>query len=250
MVDDKSTINQNVKSILKKEAEKLYLEGERIAQALKNNDEIDFRLEYQLWYTQSLKVVEVLASDRYLEFRAYYEIDPKRKSFGYGTYVIQDYVKGVVPSAYNNFNSKQQALKCFINQLNIFASLLTRIDGTLANIEGEIYSELQDAELITARQLLKINIRAAGSLAGVIIETYLQKVAKHHNIKITKKNPTIGDLNDPLKTAGIINVPTWRKISYLADIRNLCAHKKDVEPSKEQVEELIEGANWLIKNIY
>ena len=67
-------------------------------------------------------------------------------------------------------------------------------------------------------------------------------------MKIKKKNPTINDLNEPLKNAGIFELATWRKIAYLADIRNNCAHKKDSEPTKEQVLELIEGANWLIKH--
>ncbi len=97
---------------------------------------------------------------------------------------------------------------------------------------------------------MKINLRAAGSLAGVVIEHYLQKVAKNHHISIRKKYPTIGDLNDPLKNEKVIDTPTWRKITYLADIRNICAHKKEAEPTKEQVSELINGADWLIKNIF
>ncbi|MDI9312939.1 MAG: hypothetical protein QM535_22200 [Limnohabitans sp.] len=32
--------------------------------------------------------------------------------------------------------------------------------------------------------------------------------------------------------------------------RNKCAYNKDVEPIKEQVEELIESVNWVIKNVF
>ncbi|MFY1911620.1 hypothetical protein ACOTB6_08665 [Achromobacter xylosoxidans] len=101
-----------------------------------------------------------------------------------------------------------------------------------------------------AQQLSKVSIRAAGALVGVLIEGHLQKVASAHGLKIAKKNPTIADLNDPLKTALVIDTPTWRKISCLADIRNLCSHKKDAEPTKEQVEEMIQGAEWLTKNVF
>ncbi|MGB0360065.1 MAG: hypothetical protein ACPGEF_01450, partial [Endozoicomonas sp.] len=101
-----------------------------------------------------------------------------------------------------------------------------------------------------ARQLAKISLRAAGSLVGVVIENHLQKLAKNHGIKSRKKNPTISDLNDPLKSEGVFDTPTWRKVTYLADIRNICSHKKDVEPTKEQINELIEGANWLVKNTF
>ena len=38
---------------------------------------------------------------------------------------------------------------CFFNQLTIFRSLLERIDSALANIDGQLLSKLQDAELET-----------------------------------------------------------------------------------------------------
>lgn len=245
--------SHNVKDTIKMETQNLYKEGVELAQAFHSGDvKIKFHYDYQSWYTRALKIVEVLAKDRYSEFRSYYEIDPKRKKLGYGTYVIQDFFKGVIPSelTHPDFDTKAQVIKGFLNQLTILNSLIYRIDSALNNIEEGIYIELQDAELNTAKGLLKVNLRAAGALAGVVIETYLQKVAKQHAVSIAKKNPTISDLNDPLKNAGVIDTPTWRKISYLADIRNLCAHKKDVDPSKEQTDEIIEGANWLIKNVY
>jgi len=70
---------------------------------------------------------------------------------------------------------------------------------------------------------------AAGALIGVLIEGLLRKVALAHSVKRAKKNPTIADLNDPLKAASTIDTPAWRKISFLADLRNLCTHKKDAE---------------------
>ncbi len=198
-----------------------------------------------------MKAVSVLAPDRYDEFRCYYEASPKRKTLEYGTYVIQDYLKGVVPSALHcpGFNSKRQAGLNVFNQMAILRSLSTRIDSVLANLEQTLYAELRDAEVETARKLMRSSPRAAGTLAGVILEGYLQKVAQNHNLSINKKSPTIGDLNDSLKQAGIYDMATWRKISYLGDIRNLCSHKRDVDPSPEQVKELIEGVNWVIKNI-
>lgn len=211
-----------------------------------------FQYKYQSWYTKALRAVQYLATDRLNEFRGYYEIDPKRKSLGYGTYVIQDYFKGVVPSRnyYPDFNTRAQVIQAFFNQLTIFKSIIDRADSLIGNIEDELYSEIQDSEVAVAKQLLKISSRAAGALAGVIIEGHLQKVANNHAIKFAKKNPTISDLNDPLKSAAVIDTPTWRKITYLADIRNICSHKKDAEPTKEQVQELIDGADWLIKNVF
>jgi hypothetical protein len=230
----------------------LYDEGAQLAVAFQKKQEKQFQYDYQRWYTKALSVVASLAPDRLAEFRGYYEINPKRKFLTYGTYVIQDFFKGVAPSGhqYENFDGRGQALICFFNQLTIFKAVYDRVDSILGNIETELYAELQDNEVVVARQLAKVNVRAAGALVGVVIEGHLQKVASAHGVTLAKKNPTIADLNDPLKSASVIDVPTWRKISFLADLRNLCSHKKDSEPTKEQVEELIQGAEWLTKNVF
>jgi hypothetical protein len=235
-----------------KELDALYKEGAELAVAFQKKEEKQFQYDYQRWYTKALKAVAYLAADRHAEFRGYYEVDPKRKSLGYGTYVIQDYLKGVVPGGYQHqgFDTRAQMLICFFNQLTILNSIAERVDSVLGNIEGELYAELQDSEVAVARQLAKVSLRAAGALVGVVIEGHLQKVAHAHGVKLAKKNPTITDLNDPLKAASVVDTPAWRKISFLADLRNLCSHKKDAEPTKEQVEELIQGAEWLTKNVF
>lgn len=240
------------KKLIAKELTELYNSGVEVCQEFHGGKKDSFQYEYQSWYTKALRAVQYLASDRLIEFRGYYEIDPKRKSLGYGTYVIQDYFKGVAPSKFNypEFNSKVQVVQAFVNQLTIFRSIIDRADSLLGNIEVELYAEIQDSEIVVAKQLIKISPRAAGALMGVVIEGHLQKVANSHAIKVAKRNPTISDLNDPLKNATVINTPTWRKITYLADIRNICSHKKDEEPTKEQVQELIDGADWLIKNVF
>lgn len=240
------------KDAIKKELAALYDEGAELAVAFQKHEEKQFGYDYQRWYTKAIKAIASLAPDRHAEFRGYYEIDPKRKSLGYGTYVIQDYLKNVVPNSFHHpeFDSRAQALMGFFNQLTILKSIENRVDSVLADIEGELYAEIQDSEIFVARQLAKISVRAAGALIGVMIEGHLQKVANAHGVKLSKKNPTISDLNDPLKAASVIDIPTWRKISFLADLRNLCSHKKDSEPTKEQVEELIQGAEWLTKNVF
>lgn len=240
------------KKLITNELTELYNSGAEVFKDFQNGVVESFQYKYQSWYTKALRAVQCLASDRLIEFRGYYEIDPKRKTLGYGTYVIQDFFKGVVPSRLNHpeFNSNSQVVKAFFNQLTIFKSIIDRAESLLGNIEDELYAEIQDSEIAVAKQLLKVSPRAAGALMGVVIEGHLQKVAENHTVKVGKKNPTISDLNDPLKNASVIDTPTWRKITYLADIRNICSHKKEAEPTKEQVQELIDGADWLIKNVF
>jgi hypothetical protein len=57
-------------------------------------------------------------------------------------------------------------------------------------------------------------------------------------------------LSDPLKAKEVYDVPTWRKIQLLADLRNLCVHQKKTEPTDAQVEELIAGVSVIVKSVF
>jgi hypothetical protein len=223
-------------------------EGAELAQEFQKNETLpEFAFRYQDWYTKALNVVKTLAPDRIAEFRGYYEPDTSRKTLSLVAYTIQDYLKGAIP--WEIFDVHKQAMTCFFNQRTIFRAVLHRVESILSDIASALYADLEDNEIEVSKRLAKINLRAAGALLGVIIEGHLQKVAASHAVTIAKKNPTIADLNDPLKTASVIDLPTWRKITYLGDLRNLCSHKKDREPTETDVEELIKGAEWVSKNI-
>lgn len=245
------------KDQIRKELDELVGQGKQLILALRKaageaeDSFVSIHVDYQFWYTRALKAVEGLAHDRYEEFRRYYEPDPKRKSLDPLTYVVQDFLMGVSPakSHYPHFDTKARTAQTIFNQLAILKSIASRIDSVLANLETGLLADLQEAELETCRKLLKTSARAAGSLAGVILEGHLQKVAPNHGITVRKKSPTIGDLNDALKKGTVYDTATWRKVSYLADIRNACSHKKGADPSQTQVEELIDGVNWVIKNV-
>ena len=93
-------------------------------------------------------------------------------------------------------------------------------------------------------------MRAAGAIAGVVLEKHLDEVCVAHNIKITKKHPSIADLNEALKNASAIETPQWRFHQHLADIRNLCDHSKSAEPTVDQVSDLIEGVAKVTKTVF
>ena len=67
---------------------------------------------------------------------------------------------------------------------------------------------------------------------------------------LRKQHPTISELNDALKDAGVLETPTWRSIQRLGDLRNLCDHNKNREPTEEEVTELIDGAEKFTKTLY
>jgi hypothetical protein len=93
-------------------------------------------------------------------------------------------------------------------------------------------------------------LRAAGAVAGVVLEKHLRQVCEDHSLQILKKNPTLSDLSDLLKTNSVIDVPQWRLVSMLADIRNLCDHNKQKEPTQQQVTDLIDGTDKVLKTIF
>lgn len=135
-------------------------------------------------------------------------------------------------------------------QISILEACLKLIDSKLENIEELLQYELFENELQAAQNLLnKKYIRAAGVLAGVTLETHLLKVCKFHNIIFRKQNPTISDFNEELKKLEIIDLPTWRLIQRLGDIRNMSAHSKEREPTPDEVMDLIRGVEKLISEI-
>ncbi len=236
---------------IKNELKSLLNESENLLELISDKKErLEFGIVYQMWYSRASKIVELLGQERLEEFTSYYRIDPKRKTLDADNYVIQDYVKRIAPGGQQHFDTNSVAEMRVINQLQILKSLELRIESILQDVTGHLLSDIQDSELKVADQLRKVSLRAAGALAGVILEGHLQRVTQNHNITIRKKTPTIADLNDPLKNVGVYDNPTWRKIQLLADIRNLCSHKKSREPTDDEVVELISGVNWVIKSIF
>jgi len=54
----------------------------------------------------------------------------------------------------------------------------------------------------------------------------------------------------PLKAAGVYDIPTWRKIQHLAELRNLCDHKKSREPTESEINELLAGVAAISKTVF
>lgn len=82
-----------------------------------------------------------------------------------------------------------------------------------------------------------------------MLEKHLLQVCNDHTIKLTKKHPGIGDLNELLKAHSVIDVSQWRHVSLLGDIRNLCDHNKQMEPTVAQVTDLIDGTDKVLKTV-
>jgi len=213
---------------------------------------LPFNREYQSWYTESLAIIKQLMPDRLNDFVRLYEKPKTRKAIEYGNYVMEDYLQNLtVTRGYAKKVGPEAAINQFDQQLNILKSMERRFESSLFDIRQLVQADLFDSELEAAKELNKNKFsRGAGAIAGVVLEKHLAQVLENHNLKSSKKNPSISDFNDNLKSSGVYDTPTWRKIQHLGDIRNLCDHNKTREPKQEEVEELIEGVEAIIKTVY
>lgn len=214
-----------------------------------------FEQDYQRWYTESSAVVRQLLPDRSIEFDDLYKGDGKRKEITSITYHIQDWLNGIRAGT-NDYTGRKYYDDFTIvsmrygTQLDILKSARARFESSLLEIRQIVQADLFDSELEAARELLKHGFgRGAGAIAGVVLEKHLAQVSANHNIRSRKKHPSISDYNDLLKKRGVLDVPTWRQIQRLGDIRNLCDHNKERDPTDDEVNELIDGVEKNTKTI-
>lgn len=206
-----------------------------------------FRTNYQNWYSESLIIIKQLLPDRLNDFIKFYERPKNRKKIDVETYVIEDYMQGIQ----NWFVKITSWIGKFSEQLNILKSVERRFESTLFDIKNLLQADLFDNELEAAKELLKKwFLRWAWAISWVVLEEHFQNICNTRNIKTWKKNPWINDFNDLLKKEGIIEIDTFRFIQRLWDLRNKCDHKKTDEPTKEDITELINWVDKIIKTVF
>lgn len=211
-----------------------------------------FKEKYQAWYSEAMAVVRQVLPDRLEDFKRHYEKPKTRKDITYENYHIEDYLQGLRVTRYGDevVVDSAAAIPRFAQQLAILTAAGKRFESSLFEIRQLVQADLFDSEVEAARELLKKKFaRAAGAIVGVLLEKHLAQVCQDHGVKITKKNPTISDLNDLLKNSDIIETAQWRFIQHLGDLRNLCDHNKKTEPTEAQVADFIDGVAKIMKTV-
>jgi hypothetical protein len=214
-------------------------------------DLIEYRTAYQRWDTQSLKMIQNLAPDKYEQFVEFFEANSNRKLLDDS---IQEYIRtmSVRRGGYPEelpFDPQEQARLRFLNHLKALDEMSYLVESVLADIENNLFADLQEKELEAAKILKPISLRAAGTLAGVVLERHLRKLALQHAVTIPKPETTLRDLNDPLKLGKVYDFATWRKIQQLGDLYHLCSHQRNRDPKPDEVDGLIDGVQTVIKSV-
>jgi hypothetical protein len=212
-----------------------------------------FKDEYQTWYTEAKAIVKHLLPDRLSDFVRHYEKPKARKGLDNENYKIEDYLQGLtVTRTYDDaiMVAPHAAIPQFEQQLAILHAVKARFESSLFDITQLVRADLFDSELDAAKELASNRFtRAAGAIAGVVLERHLREVCSNHNL-IFQKVVGISAYNDALKEAKVVDVAQWRFVQHLADIRNFCDHDKKAEPTVGQVDDLISGVAKAIKTIF
>jgi hypothetical protein len=193
----------------------------------------EFKLDYQDWYSSCCALLERnYNKERTSEFKSKYENN----------------IKTILSANYITQYAEYEFIDSFKHQASILNALPPYLEQKLSIMELTVASTLMDDELLEAEYLLKKGfIRAAGALAGVVLERHLKMLCDKNEPKLKyPKNATISKLSDILKDNNLLDIPEWRKIEFLGDIRNKCDHDKKVEPKKEEVAKLISEVEEMI----
>jgi len=209
-------------------------------------------IAYESWYTPATAAIKAIAPDRLADFRSGYKLE-KRKTVEADTYTIDDYLHGLVVKRGGQevFSGQTVFFTRLIRQVAILRSVADSAESILRDIRAVLQAELLDSDLAAARALVRAgHLRSAGVVCGVALEAHLGAITDRRQIRLKKKAPTISDYNDALRENSVIDIPMWRLIQRLADIRNLCCHRKERDPRRDEVDDLITGCAKVVREVF
>jgi hypothetical protein len=237
--------------VARKQLQALYQEGSALAKTFTDEEEHEIQIfeePYQRWYTRALPLMKSLAPDRYAEFQRHYSRDERLGVHVHWSrdHAIKDFILGVEDGIED---IHEAAARCFRSQLALLKSVEDRLAWSSIDTADQAERGMQLAFLETARDLMQVNERAAGALAGTVLETYLKKLASTYKLKFRKQAPSIREYLEALKTAKALDIAVHSKAIWLAEISDRSRAAGET-PTKLQVRDLIDGTLWFITNIF
>ncbi len=182
---------------------------------------VEFVRKCSKWYASSLAILETNMASRRSE------MSPLMQFFNEQDYVTQ---------------SGQLAMAREIRQIqHLIGSIPSYMEGRLYDLELGLAQEFTRDQLVEAEVLLKArHTRAAGAMAGVLLERHLKLLCDRSQspIKYASK-ATISTLNDSLWKASVYKQTEWRRVQWMGDVRNECDHANATEPERKDVQKLI-----------
>jgi hypothetical protein len=124
----------------------------------------------------------------------------------------------------------------FAQQLRILSSVRDGLEYVLADLHGTLYGDVENHVLAAVDTLAQYgHHRAAGALAGVLLEIHLAHVAAKYRVAMGAKSPDITMLNTALKRGGIYDGELWRCIQRLGAVRDDWVTASRREPTANEL---------------
>jgi hypothetical protein len=130
-------------------------------------------------------------------------------------------------------------------QKSILEGVKRRFTSSLFDIKHLAQADLFDDALDQARYLWTHKYyRASGVVAGVVLEQHLKSVCNTQGFVVKLKHPVIENYRQTLYDENKYITPAQStQLTYLGQLRNKCGHNKTEEPTKDDIQNLINGVD-------
>lgn len=206
----------------------------------------ELQREYETWYGQVRHIVSVHLPDRLPGLESLY-FTPSTKYPPEADTAVYLGIRSYLRSSNSRFKGRFQS--DLEQQRGILLAVPHIIELRALEVAALVTADLVQGELNEARLLLSHGfIRAAGAVTSVALEAHLKLLHNQSNLTYTDQD-SIVPLATRLRQNNIISLGDEKKCIAMADTRNKCDHKKDEEPTKEEVEELISDVDRFTKRV-
>ena len=124
----------------------------------------------------------------------------------------------------------------FGQQLRILSAVRDGLEYVLADLHSTLYGDVENHVLAAVHTLFQHGHgRAAGALAGVLLEIHLAHVAAKYRVAMGAKAPDITMLNAALKRGGIYDGEIWRCIQRLGALRDVWVDASRRDPTIDEL---------------
>ncbi len=138
----------------------------------------------------------------------------------------------------------------FSQQLSILSSVRDGLEYVLADMHGTLYGDVENHLLATVYTLSQHgHRRAAGALAGVLLEIHLAHVAAKYRVARCPTSSGITTLNAALKCGGIYDGEVWRFIQRLGALRDVCVDSPRRDPTVDEITTFIQGVQTVRQRV-
>ena len=221
---------------------------------------INRHMPYQAWYTKALRIIRQLYPERADDFQAHYRellalqrFTPSLPWYRKALHVMQRLTAGrsqdakdhaseghsrtrpvapetgrqtclgmtITPNGEMIPSLRLTFLAHFGQQLRILSAVRDGLAYVLADLHSTLYGDVANHVLAAVYRLVQQGHgRAAGTLAGVLLELHLAHVAAKYRVAMGAKAPDINMLNTALKRGGIYDGEIWHSIQRLGALRD------------------------------